>query len=196
MKQLTRQHHKLKEGKNAYSNRLQQSIDLTFPEFNQLFKSMYGTICIARLKAIVSADKIAKTTIRTLSKCFHIKDKGKQMSLTAEKLKEVAKSSIDFSSIDKAMNIKSLIVKIELINEQIDEIDKKIEEFSLENNSLILTIPGISHFSVTSILTKLGEMGNYDKASKVIKWRMLLLKNTNTVNIRLNIWRLQRRVPI
>lgn len=47
-----------------------------------------------------------------------------------------------------------------LIKEQIAEIDKKIEEFSIKNNSPILTIPGISHFSGTSILGKAWLMEN------------------------------------
>lgn len=46
---------------------------------------------------------------------------------------------------------------------------KKIEEFSIKNNSPILCIPGISHFSGTSILAELGEFGNYSKVSKIIK---------------------------
>ena len=46
-------------------------------------------------------------------------------------------------------------------NEQIKEVDKKIEEFSVQNNSPILTIPGISHFSGTSILAELGDLRNY-----------------------------------
>ncbi|MFQ8704551.1 MAG: transposase [Thomasclavelia sp.] len=48
-------------------------------------------------------------------------------------------------------------------------IDKKIEEFSVENNSPILTIPGISHFSSTSILAELGGVCNYSKPPKIIK---------------------------
>ena len=66
--------------------------------------------------------------------------------------------------------MKHLIDMIELINEQIKEVDKKIEEFSVQNNSPILTIPGISHFSGTSILAELGDLRNYSKASQIIKY--------------------------
>lgn len=169
MKQLTRQHHNLKEQKNVYSNRLQRAIDLTFPEFNQLFKSKYGTVYMTVLKNFGSADKIAKADLRSLRKCFDVKGRGSRIALTAEKLKEAAKASVGFSSIAEELNIKHLAAQIELINEQIAEIDKKIEEFSLETNSPILSMPGISHFSGTSILAELGEIRNYDKVSKVIK---------------------------
>ena len=47
---------------------------------------------------------------------------------------------------------------------------KKIEEFSLQLNSPILSIPGISHFSGTSILAELGGLHNYSTASQIIKF--------------------------
>ena len=108
-------------------------------------------------------------TIRTIRKCFEIKGRGNRISLTAQQLKDSAKSSIGISSAAEVIKIKHLISQIELINEQLAETDKKIEEFSIQNNSPILSIPGISHFSGTSILAELGEISNYSKPSKIIK---------------------------
>ena len=77
-----------------------------------------------------------------------------QISLTAEKLKEAAKASIGIDSACEVIQIRHLLEQIELLNKQIKEIDKKIEEYSLANDSPILSIPGISHFSGTSILAE------------------------------------------
>ena len=68
------------------------------------------------------------------------------------------------------IELRHLIDIIELINVQISEVDKKIEEFSVQNNSPILTIPGISHFSGTSILAELGDLRNFSKVAQVIKF--------------------------
>lgn len=167
-KQLTRQHHNLKEELNKYTNRLQKCIDIVFPEFNSLFKSKYGIVYMNILKEFGSAYAIAHADIRTIRNCFKT-GKGKQISLTADKLKETAKNSIGFPSYAEVIQIKHLILQIELINGQISEIDKKIEEFSTKNNSPILSIPGISHFSGTSILAELGDIRNYSDSSKIIK---------------------------
>ena len=169
-KQLTRHHHNLKEELNVYCNRLQKSIDLVFPEFNTLFKSKYGTVYMNLLKTFGSAEAVASTDIRTIRKCFEIKGKGNRISLTPDQLKECAKNSIGISSVAEVIQIKHLVAQIELIKEQITEIDKKIEEFSITNNSPILTIPGISHFSGTSILAELGDIRNYSKPSQIIKF--------------------------
>ena len=151
-KQLTRHHHNLKEELNTYKNRLQKCIDIVFPEFNSLFRSKYGIVYMNVLKTFSSAEKIANSDIRTIRKCFEYNKRGKRISLSAEQLKAAAKTSIGMPSVAEEIQIRHLVCQIEMIEEQLSEIDKKIEEFSLQNNSPILSIPGISHFSGTSIL--------------------------------------------
>ena len=169
-KQLTRHHHNLKEELNTYKNRLQKCIDIVFPEFNSLFHSKYGIVYMNILKIFSSAKAIANADIRSIRKCFEFKGKGKRISLSAEQLKLTAKSSIGIPSVAEEIQIRHLVSQIELLEKQLSEIDKRIEEFSLKNNSPILTIPGISHFSGTSIISELGDICNYTKASQIIKF--------------------------
>ncbi len=169
-KRLTREHHDLKEQLNVYTNKLQKCIDIVFPEFNSLFRSKYGSVYMNVLKTFGSADSIAHADIRNIRKCFETNRRGRRISLTPEALKEAARNSIGFPSKAEVIELRHLIDIIELINVQISEVDKKIEEFSVQNNSPILTIPGISHFSGTSILAELGDLRNYSKASQVIKF--------------------------
>lgn len=168
-KQLTRHHHNLKEELNVYSNRLQRCIDIVFPEFNSLFDSKYSRVYMAVLKTFGSAEAIANADIRRIRRCFEYKGRGRRISLTPEMLKNRAKSSVGIPSSADVIQIRHLVDQIELIHEQITEIDKKIEEFSLKTNSPILSIPGISHFSGTSILAELGDISNYSNARKIIK---------------------------
>ena len=169
-KQLTRHHHNLKEELNTYKNRLQKCIDIVFPEFNSLFKSKYGVVYMSVLKTFSSAQTIANADIRSLRKCFEYKGRGCRISLTAEQLKTTAKASIGIPSVAEEIQIRHIVCQIELLEEQLSEIDKRIEEFSIQNNSTILSIPGISHFSGTSILAELGDICNYQKASQIIKF--------------------------
>ena len=122
------------------------------------------------LKTFASAEKIAKSDIRTIRKCFEYEGRGKRIPLSAEQLKTATKVSIRISSIAEEIQIRHLVCQIEMIEEQLSETDKKIEEFSLQNNSPILSIPRISHFSSTSILAELGDICNYTKASQIIKF--------------------------
>ena len=167
---LTRHHHNLKEELNVYSNRLQKCIDIVFPEYNSLFTSKYGIVYNNILKTFTSAPNIAKADIRSLRKCFDFKRQGKRISLTADKLKQAAKDSIGIDSMSDVIQIRHLIDQIELINNQLEEIDKKIEEFSKQTNSPILSTPGISHFSGTSILAEIGDINNFSNHRQLIKY--------------------------
>lgn len=122
------------------------------------------------LKTFASAEKIANSDIRTIRKCFEYNGRGKRISLSAKQIKAAAKASVGIPSVAEEIQIRHLVCQIEMIEEQLSEIDKKIEEFSLQNNSPILSIPGISHFSGTSILAELGDICNYTKASQIIKF--------------------------
>lgn len=168
-RQLTREHHNLKEQLNQLTNRLQKSIDIVFPEYNSLFNTKYGKVYMNVLQTFSSAEKIARADIRSIRKCFEFKGGGKRINLTPEELKAAAKDSIGIPSAAEVIAIQNLVNQIQLLNQQLIEIDKKIEEFSLERNSPILTIPGISHISGTSILSEIGDISNYSKASQLIK---------------------------
>ena len=135
-----------------------------------LFRSKYGIVYMNVLKTFASAEKIANSDIRIIRKCFEYEGRGKRIQLSAEQLKTTAKASVGISSVAEEIQIRHLVCQIEMIGEQLSEIDKKIEEFSLQNNSPILSIPGISHFSGTSILAELGDICNYTKASQIIKF--------------------------
>ena len=167
---LTRHHHNLKEELNVYSNRLQKCIDIVFPEYNDLFTSKYGKVYNSILKTFTSAANIAKADIRSLRKCFDYKGQGKRISLTADKLKQAAKDSIGIDSSSEVIQIRHLIDQIELISKQLEEIDKKIGEFSKQANSPITSIPGISHFSGTSILAETGDINNFSNHRQLIKY--------------------------
>lgn len=169
-KQLTRHHHNLKEELNIHKNRLQKCVDIVFPEFNSLFRSKYGVVYMNVLKTFASAKKIADSDIRTIRECFEYEGRGKRIPLSAEQLKTTAEASVGIPSVAEEIQIRHLVCQIEMIEEQLSEIDKKIEEFSSQNNSPILSIPGISHFSGTSILAELGDVRNYTKASQIIKF--------------------------
>ena len=169
-KQLTRHHHNLKEELNIYKNRLQKCIDIVFPEFNSLFNSKYGIVYMNILKTFASAEALANADIRNIRKCFQLQKQGRRISLSAEQLKITAKSSIGIPSAAEEIQIRHLVCQIELLEEQLSEIDKRIEEFSVKNNSTILSIPGISHFSGTSIIAELGDICNYKKSSQIIKF--------------------------
>lgn len=164
-KELTRYRAQLMIEMNRYKNTLQRNIDIVFPEFNSLFKTEYTETYLNILRKYSDAYTIAHTDIRSLRKCFKYCN-----SSTAEDLKELASNSVGIHDASISFIIQSIISSIDLINSQIEELDKKIEELAITQDSSITSIPGISIISGTSILAELGDISKYSNAGKLIKF--------------------------
>lgn len=170
IRELTRYHHRMQEQCSQYKAQLQKALDIVFPEFNSLFSANYGPTYMRILDKLQSASTIANTDIRTLRNVLKHEGRGRAISFTAEQLKSLAKSSVGQSDMILEMEIKHLVGLIHFVNENIAEVDKKIEEFSKQLNSPILTISGISHFSGTSIIAELNNLKKFTNASQVIRY--------------------------
>lgn len=164
-KELTRYRTQLTIEMNRKKNVLQRHIDIVFPEFNTLFHNEYTVTYLNILRKYGDAYTIAHTDIRSLRKCFKYCN-----SFTAEELKELASNSVGIHDISISFIIQSVISSIDLINSQIEELDKKIEELAITQDSSITSIPGISIITGTSILAELGDISKYSNAGKLIKF--------------------------
>lgn len=164
-KELTRYRTQLTIEMNRKKNLLQRHIDIVFPEFNTLFNNEYTITYLNILRKYSDADTIARTDIRSLRKCFKFCN-----SFSAEELKTLASNSIGIHDPSISFVIQSVISSIDLINSQIEQLDKKIEELAITQDSSITTIPGISIISGASILAELGKLSNYSNAGKMIKF--------------------------
>lgn len=170
LRQYTRLHHKRMEELSSFKAQLQKDIDHVFPEYNRIFSTAYSRAYMAVLKEFQSAATIAHTEIRRIRSVLNPEGRGKHVSLSAEDLKEAAKKSVGRPDAAIEMEIVHLISLIELIEKSIEEVDKKIEEFSRSLNSPILAISGISDFSAMSIISELGDISRFRNEKCVIKF--------------------------
>lgn len=164
-KELTRYRTQLTIELNRKKNLLQREIDIVFPEFNTLFKNEYTITYFNILRKYSDAYTISHTDIRSLKKCFKY-----CTSFTAEELKMLASNSVGIHDVSISFIIRSIVSSIDLINSQIEELDKKIEELAITQDSSITSIPGISNITGTSILAELGDVSKYSNAGKLIKF--------------------------
>ena len=166
-KQLTRYYATLTIDLNRYKNRLQKRIDLAFPEFNSLFKTKYSKPYMALLKRFGSAYNIANARINSIKKAIP-SSRGRSVSLDIVKLKELAKSSIGTNCPAVVLEIQQLIQSIDLVEVQLAELQKKIEELASNTQSPIFSITGIGLITGMTILSEIGDFNRFDSADKII----------------------------
>ena len=169
-KSLTRLHADLKETLNPIGNKIQKSLDILFPEYNSLFGTHYGKTYMKILATFKSAANIAKADISDIREAMKHNGRGRSVSFTAEDLQALASNSVALANKGEEYALEARIAQYNVISEQLKKVDKKIEEFSKQANSPMLTIPGISHLSCTTILAEIRGVGNFNKTSKLIKF--------------------------
>lgn len=169
-KLLTRYHHDLTRSLNQAKNKLQKCIDIVFPGFNTVFATKYSNTYMAVLKECGSAKAVRDTHLTHLKKIISDASNGKINSHYPSLLKESAKTSIGEDNAVITLEIKQLVASIELLIEQLDAVDKKIEELARSLNSPIFTIPGIGFITGMSILCELGPIDHFSSSSKVVAY--------------------------
>lgn len=170
LREITRLYHQLQEQQNQDMNRLQRALDIVFPEVNKLSWTRYSKAYMQFLAAYSSASSIAGEDIRNLRKALKTEGRGRQCKVSAEEIKNLAKSSVGDDNIAVELEVKSVIAIINARAEQIRVLEKKIEEFSHQLNSPIISIPGISHITGMTILAEIGDIQDFPEAAKLISY--------------------------
>ena len=170
LRELTRLYHQLKEQQNQDMNRLQRALDIVFPEVNTLSWTRYSQSYMQFLSEYPSAASIASEDIRNLRKALEVNGRGRRSKVTAEEIKEAARNSVGDDNTAVALEVQSMIALINTRAEQIDTLDKKIEEFSRHLNSPITSIPGISYITGMTILAEIGDINDFPEAAKLISY--------------------------
>ena len=153
--------------------RLVSFVDQLFPELNLIFNSIHLKSCYALLSKYPSPKDIASTRVDAIANLLSTASKGHFSLDKAQKLKELAKSSIGVNNSSLSIQIKHSLKQIELLDSQIKEIDLKIKEIMDESNSVILTVPGISYTLRAIILSEIVNIDKFASPTKLLAFEGL-----------------------
>jgi transposase len=167
-KQLTRYRQELVSRLSTLKTQLQAVLDLSFPEYNSVFKTKYSKAYFAVLKEFPSASKLKKASTTKLK---NILDKASKKRINKDYpslLKQAAVSSIGEDNSINELKINIIIREIESLESNIAMVNRKIEELATSLNSPIFSIPGIGLFTGFSILSELQDISLFSSSKKLI----------------------------
>ena len=189
-------------------NHLNRYLDEVFPEFipffskkekgslaskgRNLFESVTVRWLLTNYPSPIKMSKMRIETGETLRKM----SRGSFSFNRFAQLKEIAKNSIGYTSINDEQIIKCLIGQYEDINKQIDTLNEKLVPLMNELNSPILSIPGIGLNLSAMIIGEIGDANRFATPEKLIKYAGLNVKvyDSGTVSKRGHI--VKRGSPI
>lgn len=193
LKKLTRFRKSLVKQRSRSKIQLVSLLDIIFPELQYVFKAGIHTKALyALLKKYPSTEKIAALREKSLFSILSKASKGHYDLDSALLLKSHARSSVGVKDTSISIHIPQLIELIELLDKQIKSIEEEIED-SLDNESPVLTIPGISNVAAASIIGEINDISNFDSPSKLLAYAGLDPKVRQSGNFNASSCRMSKK---
>lgn len=147
---------------------LTNSLDLVFPEFKEFFDGTFKSkTVLAVLHKYTIPNRIANMNVASYDNIRRLsKDKFSFAKFT--KLKELASSTIGYSSETDELLISSILNLYDKIDEEINIIESRIETIMNQLDSPTTSIPGLGILSAANIIAEFGDLSRFPNADKMV----------------------------
>ena len=168
LKSLTRARFSVVQDRSALKNKVKRLLTLLFPELLGEFADIFGNSATSPLKQYPSAAKLAACHCDALAALLRKSSRGRFGRAKAEHLKRLAQNSVGNHSAARAMELRMLLKRIDLLSEQIDEYDREIKVVMDQVDSPILSIPGIGYTLGAIIVAEIGSISRFSSPAKLL----------------------------
>lgn len=154
LKQLARFRWDLVQRLSSSKLKTMSVLDTVFPEYETVFKKLFGKTSQVILSEYTTPDEIAALDIEKLTAVLEGASRKKFRREKAEKLQQTARETFGLKfGIDAfSLELTLLLSQIHHLEKQQAIIEKKITEHVKKQKTQLLTIPGISYVTAGTIL--------------------------------------------
>jgi transposase len=140
-------------------------LEIIFPEYQDSFFDVFGKTSIELLLEAPTPAQIAALDIEKLTERFEKISKKQIGRSTAKKIQKDAKETFGLTLGADAfsLQLQFLMAQIKQLQEQIKIVEKEIKRLVVQQNTQLLTIPGISYVTAGTIL---GETVDFRKKNE------------------------------
>lgn len=155
---------------------LKNNLDVLFPEVEKFFAKLYSNTVYILLEEYPSAEDIANCNLTHLINLLKKASHGHFTKEKATALRDLAKKSIGTSNASKKLILQKNIAHIRFLEEEIAQIEAKIEGLVAQISMPIVSIPGISPIIAASIWAELGGFDNFQNPDQIVAFAGLAPK--------------------
>ena len=154
--------------------KLKQSISrlvtILFPELEKIVPSLHVASVYTLLSEFPGAHQVASAHLTHLKTVLYEASKGHYGRDMAVEIRDAARNSIGSRMPAKSLELKHTIQLIQVLDAEIEEIEKEINSIMDEVRSPITTIPGIGTRMAAMILAEIGDFHNFVSADKILAY--------------------------
>lgn len=169
LKQLERFRYSLVDFASNLKRKIIACLDQVFPEYDKIFSDIFGNFSKQVLLHAPLPENVLQLDTRLLSETINsASNKRLEIARSEEKatqLKELAENSFGISIAQDVFKLKIQIMleQIQLIECQIEKVEKEIHELIAKQSNYLTTITEIGNIIAAVII---GEVGNTDRFSR------------------------------
>lgn len=143
---------------------------ILFPELEKLVPSLHVPSLYALLSELPNTKAIAECHLTRLTNLLFSSSKGHYGKEKAIEIRNAARSSIGSCSEAKSLELQQNIRLIQMLEDQIFQIESKINPIVDSLHSPIMTIPGISYRMAAIIIAETENFTNFACAEQVLAY--------------------------
>ena len=171
LKSLGRFRQKTIKQRTRLKIQLTSYVDEVFPELQYFFKSgLHQKSVYALLREAPTPEAIASMHMTHLAHLLKVNSHGHFDKEMAQQLRVLAKKSVGVSDSALSIQITHTITQIELLDDQLDSVEKEMTEIMKFNDSVIMTIPGIGYINGGMILGEIGDIHRFSCPNKLLAY--------------------------
>lgn len=149
--------------------RLTTYVDQVFPEIQYFFKSgLHQNSVYALLKEAPSPNEIDSMHMTHPANLLKVNSHGHFTKEQSKELRVLAQKSVGSNDSAISIQITQIIQQIELLDSQLDKIKAEMTNIMNFNDSVIMTIPGISYINGGMILGEIGDIHRFFNPNKLL----------------------------
>lgn len=172
LKELTRFRFRLVQQIGDCKRKIISILDRVFPEYEQLFSSVFLASSRQLLHKAVTADEFAAFDLTELEQILLT---ASHRRLGTEKAREIqlkASQSVGVSFLTDAIHIeiRCMLQLIELLEEQCSQVETKVEELVNTIPHHITTIPGIGKVTGAMLLAEIGDINRFPAPQQLVAY--------------------------
>ena len=170
LRELVRVRHRLIEKQTVCKVQMVRNIDTIWPHYESVMKRVFGTTSIAILKKYSVPSKVRA---KSFEEFYELVKKASRSKISRQKAEEIynhAGNILTVPELDSiiTIEIKTLIMQLELYDEQIESVEFKMDHMMKQIDSKIMSIPGIGEILGPIILGEIGNVDRFSEAKKLI----------------------------
>ncbi len=170
LRELVRIRDRLIDKQTVCKVQLVRNIDTVWPDYSSVMKRATGATSIAILKKYSVPSKVRA---ESFEKFYELVKKVSRSKFSRSKTEEIythAGNILTIPELDSiiSVEIKTLITELELYEEQIRSVEKRIDQMMKLVDSKIMSIPGIGDTLGPMILGEIGDADRFPTAKKLI----------------------------